>query len=194
MSKAEDPIASFVEAFERAKRKEPGDATACALATADASGAPSVRMVLLKEVDERGFVFHTNYRSRKALELESNPRAALCFYWESLHEQVRVEGQVERVSEAESDAYFATRSRASRLGAWTSKQSQVLESRAHLLSRFVRFETRFATVPVPRPEFWGGYRLIPERVEFWFSQRHRLHDRRLYSRTDGGWTMQRLYP
>jgi pyridoxamine 5'-phosphate oxidase len=194
MSKVEDPIVSFVEAFERAKRKEPGDATACALATADASGAPSVRMVLLKEVDQRGFVFHTNYRSRKALELESNPRAALCFYWESLHQQVRVEGKVERISKAESDAYFATRSRASRLGAWTSKQSQVLESRARLLSRFVRFETKFAAVPVPRPEFWGGYRLIPERVEFWFSQRHRLHDRRLYFRTDGGWTMQRLYP
>jgi pyridoxamine 5'-phosphate oxidase len=194
MRKVEDPIASFVEAFERAKRKETGDATACALATADASGAPSVRMVLLKEVDERGFVFHTNYRSRKALELESNPRAALCFHWESLHQQVRVEGRVERIPEAESDAYFATRSRASRLGAWTSKQSQVLESRAHLLSRFVKFETRFATVTVPRPEFWGGYRLIPERVEFWFSQRHRLHDRRLYSRTNGGWTMQRLYP
>jgi pyridoxamine 5'-phosphate oxidase len=194
MSRATDPIAEFLDSFERAKKKEAGDATACALATADSAGVPAVRMVLLKSVDERGFVFFTNYGSRKSGELEENPRAALCFYWEALREQVRVEGRVERISAEESDEYFATRSRTSQVGAWASKQSQALASRADLVARFVKYEAKFALSSVPRPSFWGGYRVIPERIEFWFDQAHRLHDRRLYVFEAGSWTERRLFP
>lgn len=189
-----DPIADFVALFERAKEAARGDATACALATADAEGVPSVRMVLLKAVDERGFSFYTNYGSRKARELEENPRAALCFHWEELGEQVRVEGEVERVSGEESDAYFASRARQSRIGAWASKQSQPLASRAELLARVAKLELRYAVGPIPRPPFWGGYRLRPGRIEFWSDQLHRLHDRRLFLRRDGDWVRTRLYP
>ena len=194
MIRADDPIKEFLELYERAKRKEAGDATACALATAGGSGFPSVRMVLLKAVDERGFVFFTNYTSRKSRELEENPRGALCFHWETLRVQVRVEGGVERISEEESDDYFAGRSRTSQIGAWASKQSQPLESRAKLLARCVKYETRFGLTTVPRPSFWGGFRIVPERIEFWFDQPHRLHDRRLYTNESGRWTMQRLFP
>ena len=194
MSRKPDPVAEFLDSFERAKKKEPGDATACALATADDAGAPSARMVLLKRVDERGFVFFTNYGSRKSAELDENPRAALCFHWEVMREQVRIEGPVERISAEESDEYFATRSRTSQVGAWASKQSQALASRAELLARFARFEARFALSSVPRPPFWGGYRIIPERIEFWFDQAHRLHDRRLYVLESGEWTERRLFP
>jgi len=194
MSRAPDPIAEFLDAFERAKKKESADHTACALATADGSGVPSVRMVLLKGVDEKGFVFFTNYGSRKSADLDENPRAALCFHWEVLREQVRVEGRVERISEEESDEYFATRSRTSQVGAWASKQSQALASRAELVARFVKYETKFALSTVPRPPFWGGYRVIPERMEFWFDQAYRLHDRRLYVIESGEWTERRLFP
>lgn len=194
MSEVLDPIAEFAGLFERAKRVEDGDVTACALATADARGAPAVRMVLLKAFDERGFVFYTNYGSRKALELEVNPKAALCFYWEGLGQQVRIEGAVERVSEEESDAYFARRGRQSRIGAWASKQSQELESRTRLLRRVAEFEMRFAVGSIPRPPFWGGYRICPVRIEFWSNQLHRLHDRRLFTKRADGWRMQRLYP
>ncbi|MDH3253470.1 MAG: pyridoxamine 5'-phosphate oxidase [Acidobacteriota bacterium] len=189
-----DPIKEFTEAFERAKKKESGDATACALATADAVGHPAVRMVLLKKVDERGFVFFTNYGSRKAQELDENPFAALCFYWPALQEQVRVEGGVARLPGEESDEYFASRSRSSRIGAWASRQSEPLASRADLLARFVHYEAKFALKTVPRPTFWGGYRLEPERIEFWFDQPSRLHDRRAFTRGVNGWTLQRLYP
>ena len=194
MSRSPDPIARFLDTFERAKKKESADPTACALATADGSGVPSVRMVLLKGVDDRGFVFYTNYGSRKSAELDENPRAALCFYWQVLREQVRVEGRVERISGEESDEYFATRSRTSQVGAWASKQSQALASRAELVARFVKYETKFALSSVPRPTFWGGYRVIPERMEFWFNQAHRLHDRRLYVVESGKWTERRLFP
>jgi pyridoxamine 5'-phosphate oxidase len=152
-------------------------------------------VVLLKHADEDGFVFYTNYGSRKAQQMEENPRAALCFYWKALDQQVRAEGPVERVSGEESDAYFASRPRGSRIAAWASKQSQELPSRAHLLGRVARLEARFAGRDVPRPDFWGGYRLRPERMEFWWNQLHRLHERLLYTRDrEGEWEVQRLYP
>jgi pyridoxamine 5'-phosphate oxidase len=194
MNRNTDPIAEFIETFERAKEKETGDATVCALATASDSGAPSVRMVLLKGVDEGGFVFFTNYSSRKSRELEENPRASLCFHWENLRLQVRVEGPVEKISAEESDEYYDSRSRTSQIGAWASKQSQPLASRRELLARVVRLEAKYALGSVPRPPFWGGFRVIPERMEFWFDQPYRLHDRFLYTRESGEWVRQRLYP
>jgi pyridoxamine 5'-phosphate oxidase len=189
-----DPIAAFVEAFERAKRRETKDATAVVLATADASGQPSARVVLLKHVDERGFVVYTNYGSRKAHQLDANPKAALCAYWESIAQQIRVEGRVERVSGEESDAYFASRARLSQIGAWASRQSEPLESRAQLLGRVAKYEARYLGRTIPRPPFWGGFRIVPERIEFWWNQLHRLHDRVVYTRDGDGWRHERLYP
>jgi pyridoxamine 5'-phosphate oxidase len=191
---AADPIAEFRELLAKARQREAGDATACALATADADGRPAARMVLLKQVDEEGFVFYTNYSSRKARELEANPRAALCFYWSSLDRQVRVEGPVKRLPAAESDAYFSSRPRGSRIAAWASKQTEPLASRAELVARVARTEARFLGREVPRPEFWGGYRLVPERIEIWHNQLHRLHDRFVYRRGRDGWERHRLYP
>ena len=192
----DDPIAEFQDAFADARKRveAPYDPTACALATADAEGRPSVRLVLLKQVDARGFVFYTNYGSRKAQQLAENPWAALVFHWAPTARQVRVEGRAARVPAEESDAYFASRDHGSRIGAWASKQSQPLPSRAHLVARAAKTEARFAGRPVPRPEFWGGYRLVPERMEFWWNQLHRLHDRLLYTREGGGWRVERLYP
>jgi pyridoxamine 5'-phosphate oxidase len=192
--RAPDPIAEFLEAFERAKIEQPGDPTAMTLATADAQGRPAARMVLLKAVDSRGFVFYTNYESRKAEQLAANPAAALCIYWPALDLQVRVEGSVERTSEAESDTYFATRPHGSQIGAWASQQSRPLSSRAKLLAQVAETEARFLGRSVPRPPFWGGFRVIPRRIEFWHNQLHRLHDRRLFVRREDGWTVQRLYP
>ncbi len=189
-----DPISRFQELFARARLGEPQDGTAVALATADPSGAPSVRMVLLKGVDQGGFVFFTNYESRKARELAANPRAALCFYWPTLGMQIRVEGAVTRVSAEDSDAYFATRPRDSQLGARISRQSAPLGSAEELVELFSREAARLQGRAVPRPESWGGYRLRPERIEFWTSRDHRLHDRELYTRFDGSWTVQRLFP
>ncbi|HUG52080.1 MAG TPA: pyridoxamine 5'-phosphate oxidase [Vicinamibacteria bacterium] len=186
-------MARFEDLFLRAKETE-ADATAAALGTADATGAPSVRMVLLKDVDGSGFVFFTNYESRKARELEVNPRAALCFHWRTVGAQVRVEGQVERLGAAESDAYFATRPRDSQLGAWASEQSAPLRSRAELMLRVAAAVARFAGRDVPRPETWGGYRLRPERIEFWTEHAFRLHDRELYTRVGEGWDAERLFP
>ena len=197
MSAPPDPIALFVRSFERARRSaasDGGDPTAVCLATADADGRPSARMVLLKGVDPRGFVFYTNYGSRKAGELTANPRAALCFYWPAIGEQIRVEGAVEKVSPEESDAYFASRDRASQLGAWASRQSEPLTSRARLLGRLAKAEARFVVGAVPRPSFWGGFRLSPERIEIWRSRLHRLHDRTLYVRVGDDWRSERLYP
>ena len=190
---APDPVAEFQQLFARASTREP-DATAVALATSDATGAPSVRMVLLKAVDATGFVFFTNYESRKAAELAVNARAALCFYWPTIGVQVRVEGGVERVTAAESEAYFATRPRESQLGAWASRQSRPLASAELLREEFARTSARFAGQPVPRPPVWGGLRVRPQRIEFWHAGEHRLHDRILYTREGEGWTVERLFP
>ena len=155
---------------------------------------PSVRIVLLRHFDADGFVFFTNYASRKAGELEANPRAALCFYWYWLEEQVRIEGVVARVTGEESDAYFATRPRGSQVGAWASRQSQALSSRAALEAGYREREAEFAGREVPRPPFWGGYRLAAERIEFWRAGTYRLHDRLVYTRDGGGWRTERLFP
>jgi pyridoxamine 5'-phosphate oxidase len=189
-----DPIALFRQWMAEAEETEPGLANAAALATATRDGVPSVRMVLIKGAAEDGFVFYTNLGSRKALELDANPRAALCVYWKSLDRQVRIEGPVELVGEAEADAYFASRDRLSRLGAWASKQSQPLAGRFALEKRVARFTARFAVGAIPRPEFWSGYRLRAERIEFWTERPFRLHDRTQYDRDGDGWTQQALYP
>ena len=189
-----DPIAEFRSLFERAKQGEAGDATACCLATADADGRPAARMVLLKGIEGADFVFFTNYGSRKASELEANPRAVLCFYWSSLDRQVRVEGAVRRLAAADSDAYHASRPRGSQIAARASKQTQPLASRRDLVTRVARYEARFLGRAVPRPDFWGGYRLTAERVEIWHNQLYRLHDRFVYLATADGWDRQRLFP
>jgi len=188
-----NPITEFLSAIERAANRQV-DTAPVALATADAAGRPSVRMVLLRGVDDRGFVFHTNFRSRKAKELTENPRAALCIHWHTLEEQIRIEGVVERLSDEQSDAYFETRPRGSQLGAWASDQSAVLPSRETLEERYREIERRFEGQQVPRPPFWGGFRLIAEQIEFWFGRPDRLHDRLLYVRRGDGWTIERLYP
>ncbi len=189
-----DPIAEFVEQFERARRDEPFDATAAALATATPSGQPSVRMVLIKRVDQRGFAFYTNYGSRKARELDANPRAALVCYWPASERQARVEGRVERLPAEESDAYFASRPRGSQLAAWASRQSEPLESHRVLLSRYLKLQWQHGEDDIPRPEFWGGYLLVPDRIEFWTNRPHRLHDRVAYLRQGDAWEKTRLYP
>ncbi|HEV2816311.1 MAG TPA: pyridoxamine 5'-phosphate oxidase [Allosphingosinicella sp.] len=192
---ADDPHALFDIWFAEAREAEPNDPEAMALATADGAGRPSVRMVLLKGHDARGFAFYTNSHSRKGEELAANPRAALLFHWKSLRRQVRVEGAVEPVGEAESDAYFATRSRDSRLGAWASDQSRPLASRAAFEARYADLAADYEGKEVPRPPYWWGYRLVPDRIEFWSDRPHRLHERRLFTRrADGGWSEGLLYP
>ena len=188
-----NPITEFLNAIERAAARQV-DTAPVALATADAEGRPSVRMVLLRGADERGFVFHTNYNSRKAGELAANPYAALCFHWPTLEEQIRVEGRIERLPAPESDAYFGSRPRGSQLGAWASEQSAVLPARETLEEQYRAIERRFEGSPVPRPPFWGGFRLVPDRIEFWFGRPDRLHDRLRYTRHGDGWQIERLYP
>jgi pyridoxamine 5'-phosphate oxidase len=189
-----DPIGLFGLLLARREEAEHSGDIPVALATADAAGAPSVRMVLLKDVDARGFVFFTNYDSRKAHELRDNPRAALCFFWPSLATQVRVEGVVERVAAAESDAYFATRPRESQLAAWASRQSAPVTSREDLLARYAEAAARFEGGPIPRPPFWGGYRLDPERIEFWEGDAARLHHRTRFTRSASSWRREILQP
>lgn len=188
-----NPITEFLNAIERAANRQV-DTAPVALATADRAGHPSVRMVLLRGVDERGFVFHTNYNSRKARELSANPHAALCFHWHTLEEQIRVEGRVERLPDIESDEYFRTRPRGSQLGAWASDQSAMLPSRETLEEKYRETERRFEGKAVERPPFWGGFRLVPERIEFWFGRPDRLHDRLNYTRDGAAWKIERLYP
>jgi pyridoxamine 5'-phosphate oxidase len=188
-----DPITEFQNAVERARAHQV-DTAPVVLATTDAAGRPSARLVLLRGVDAHGFVFFTNYNSRKGRELAGNPHAALCFYWASLDEQIRIEGRVERVSDDESDAYFAGRPRGSQLGAWASDQSEVLPSRETLEEKYREIERRFEGQTVGRPAFWGGYRLTPVRIEFWYGRPDRLHDRVVYVRDGSAWRIERLYP
>jgi pyridoxamine 5'-phosphate oxidase len=189
-----DPIDLFEAWFDAARESGILLPESVALATSTADGVPSVRMVLLKGVDERGFVFFTNYGSQKARELEANPRAALCFHWAVLQRQVRVAGRVARVSEEESAAYFATRGRGSQIGAWASRQSEPLARRDDLERRAREAEERFAGGDVPHPPFWGGYRLEPSRIEFWQGRADRLHDRLVFLREGEAWATQRLHP
>lgn len=189
-----DPIARFQESFDRARTAESFDATRAALATSSHEGVPSVRFVLVKQWDARGFVFYTNVESRKGRELRENPRAALAFHWASIGEQVRVEGPVAPVTAAEADAYFAERPRGSQLGAWASRQSAIIASRAALEASLREVELRFDGGEVPRPPFWSGFRVDPTQIEFWSDRPDRLHDRALYTRHADGWRCERLSP
>lgn len=189
-----DPIAQFDAWLTEAKAREPSDPTSMTLATADADGSPSARMVLLKDADDRGFVFYTNTESRKGCDLDSNPRAALVFHWKSLRRQVRIEGTAERVSDAEADAYFASRPRASQIGAWASDQSRPLPGRYDLEKRVAVFTAKFGLRKIARPPFWTGYRVVPNTIEFWTDKPFRLHERVLYTRNGGEWAVGRLYP
>jgi pyridoxamine 5'-phosphate oxidase len=190
-----DPIQQFAIWFDQAETEGIHLANAMALATADASGAPSIRHVLLRGFDESGFAFYTNHDSRKGRELAENHRAAVAFFWRELERQVTATGDVERVTQEESEAYFRTRPREARIGAWASHQSSPISSREELMERFARFDALYPGEEVPLPPHWGGYRLIPGSVEFWQSRAFRLHDRFLYSsRPSGGWQIERLSP
>lgn len=191
---ARDPVRQFGRWFAFAKRARMYQANAFSLATAAADGAPSSRMLLLKGFDERGFVFYTNYESRKGGEAAANPRAAMLFFWSELHRQVRIEGTMDRVSPEESDRYFHSRPHASQVGAWASAQSTVLSGREALEKRFSDFDRQYAGRDVPRPSYWGGFRLTPSRVEFWQGRAHRLHDRLVYLPDGAGWKIERLSP
>lgn len=192
----EEPLALFCEWLEAAKAREPNDANAVALATADADGLPDCRMVLLKDADARGFTFYSNTGSAKGRQLAANPQAALLFHWKSLRRQVRVRGPVEPVSAAEADAYFASRARESRIGAWASEQSRPLEGRFALERRVAEYGLKFGLGEVPRPPHWTGWRVRPLAMEFWRDRPFRLHDRLVFRRDapDGAWTRGRLYP
>ncbi|RKE53866.1 MULTISPECIES: pyridoxamine 5'-phosphate oxidase [unclassified Sphingomonas] len=191
---SEDPIALFDAWYAEARKTEINDSNAVALATADAEGRPSVRMVLLKGHGPDGFVIYTNRESRKAGDLAVNTYAALLFHWKSLRRQVRIEGSVTLVSDVESDAYFASRGRDSQLGAWASDQSRPLDSRETFEHRFAEMQARFEGGDVPRPPHWGGYRIAPDRIELWQDRAHRLHERRLFTREDGNWSEGLLFP
>ncbi|MBA3511760.1 pyridoxamine 5'-phosphate oxidase [Sphingomonas sp.] len=189
-----DPFELFDQWFAEARAAEPNDPEAMALATADSSGRPSLRMVLLKAHGRDGFTFYTNLGSRKGAELAANPSVALLFHWKSLRRQVRVEGEVGDVPAEEADAYFATRSRDSQIGAWASEQSRPLDSRARFENRCAEVASRFDGAPVPRPPHWEGYRVIPSCIEFWLDRPHRMHERRLFTRDGDGWSEGLLYP
>jgi pyridoxamine 5'-phosphate oxidase len=189
-----DPFILFNQWYAEARELEPSDPNAMALATTGSDGRPSVRMVLLKGVDGGGFVFYTNFDSRKGQEILSRGVAALCFHWKSLKRQVRIEGSVDRVSETEADAYFATRPRDSQIAAWASLQSQPMQDRFDLERRFAQFSQKYEGSPVPRPPHWSGFRVVPDAMEFWLDRPYRLHERVLFSRHGEDWTSVRLYP
>lgn len=191
---SDDPFTLFDSWYAEAKQSEPNDPNAVALATADAEGRPSVRMVLLKGHGPDGFVIYTNRESRKAGELAANPQGALLFHWKSLRRQIRIEGPVSHATDAESDTYFASRGRDSRLGAWASDQSRPLDSRETFERRVEEMTAKFEGQDVPRPPHWGGYRIVPNRIEFWQDRAHRLHERRLFTREDGNWSEGLLFP
>jgi pyridoxamine 5'-phosphate oxidase len=194
LSRMTDPLQLFDEWLAEARASEPNDPEAMAVATADDEGKPSVRIVLLKGHGPDGFVFYTNQQSRKGDEMAANANAALLFHWKSLRRQIRIEGAVSGVSSQDADAYFASRSRDSQLGAWASDQSRPLASRADFEARYEAMRARFEGADVPRPPHWGGYRVTPERIEFWTDRPHRLHERRLFVRDGEGWTEGLLYP
>lgn len=191
-----EALATFRDLLEQAKAAGDPEPTAMTLATATPDGRPSARTVLLKGVDERGFVFYTNFESRKGLQLDANPRAALLFHWKTLRHgiQVKVEGRVKKVSDAQADAYFASRPRMSQIGAWASLQSQTLDSREAFDQRVADYEREFAGGEVPRPPHWGGFRVVPDLVEFWYGAEFRLHERQRYEIVDGRWAKRMLYP
>jgi pyridoxamine 5'-phosphate oxidase len=189
-----DPFGQFASWFSEAQNTEPNDPNAMILATATASAKPSARTVLLKAWDERGFVFYTNLESRKSAELKQNPAAALLFYWKILHRQVRIEGDISLVDDAEADAYYASRPRLSRLGAWASAQSRPLPDRATFEAKLAAYEKQFPGEDIPRPPFWSGWRLKPDYFEFWQDQQYRLHDRLTFTRAGTDWEPGRLYP
>ncbi len=192
-----DPIAIFQDAFARAQRVDRAllpEPSAMSLATVGEDGSPTLRIVLLKGVDESGFVFYTNLASRKGRDLRARPRAALCFYWSALDLQIRIDGHVTQVSDEEADEYFASRPRGSQIGAWASRQSEAIEPPGELDARVARYEREFAGRDVPRPDFWSGFRVHPERIEFWRNRANRLHDRTLYTRAGDGWKVETLYP
>lgn len=190
-----NPYHLFAEVFAAAQDTGMVEPNAMALATAGTDGRPTVRMVLMKDFDDDGFVFYTNLESRKAQQIQANPNAAICFYWQQIGRQVRAEGPVEPVSDAEADAYFALRAHGSQIGAWSSKQSATLGDREELLDRVRATEERFAGIEVPRPPFWSGFRIRPRRIEFWTAGESRLHDRLVYETEDGTeWRVRRLYP
>jgi pyridoxamine 5'-phosphate oxidase len=193
-TEADEPYRLFAAWFAEAEKSEPIDANGLALATVDTDGMPNVRMVLLKGFDESGFVFYTNFESAKGKEILASMKAAMCFHWKSLRRQVRIRGPVELVSKEEADAYYATRARGSRIGAWASKQSRPLESRFALEKAVAEYTLKFAVGEIPRPDHWSGFRLVPRTIEFWHDRPFRLHDRILFSRAGDGWEKTRLYP